>query len=134
MSYALQDVKNQIMGCWNILKEIKSLNEAILETSIEQDKIINILLGIQELYQTKFEKLERMFNQNILDKECEEYMLDCWQIVDDIYLIAEYMNDEMVEIIQRDNISNLLMGLESLYELKFKKLWKNYTTFIVNNS
>lgn len=122
------------MGCWNILKEIKSLNEAILETSIEQDKIINILLGIQELYQTKFEKLERMFNQNILDKECEEYMLDCWQIVDDIYLIAEYMNDEMVEIIQRDNISNLLMGLESLYELKFKKLWKNYTTFIVNNS
>lgn len=134
MSYTLKDVRNQIIGCWNILKEISSLNEAVLENNMDKDKIFNILLGLKDLYQSKFEKLDRMSNQNIFDKEFEEYMLDCWQVVDDIYLIAEYMDEEMIENIQIDDISNLLMGLSSLYKLKFKKLWKHYVILIDNDT
>ena len=59
------------------------------------------------------------------------------------YLIKKMQNDKEVNVTKGeqfwdylyiDDISNLLMGLSSLYKLKFKKLWKHYVILIDNDT
>ncbi len=129
--YNPSDLEEQITACWNILNEIKSLEEAVLETEITKDQASNILLGLKDLYQIKFNKLSMMMNNCIVDSEFEQLMINCWQIVDDIYLIAESIDDDTEREIKKDHISNILMGARYLYELKFNKLWNYYISKII---
>lgn len=57
--------------------------------------------------------------------DLEQQILDCWKVTDDLELVYEkVMNDE--EPLGRDTIANLMLGLISLYNLKFDKC---FTTF-----
>ena len=56
------DFEQQIMHCWNVIEEIKALNKLVLEGKIEGgkmslDDISNYLLGMESIYQHKFEQL-----------------------------------------------------------------------------
>lgn len=62
------DLEQDIMHCWNIVDDLKILNEAILERDLSADEISNTLLGIERLYNLKFEKLFEMF-----DGHCKDY-------------------------------------------------------------
>lgn len=53
----------------------------------------------------------------------EEGIMDCWKIVDDINLLHDSLLDKDLT---QDQISNILLGLSSLYELKFNKLFDKY--------
>jgi hypothetical protein len=54
--------------------------------------------------------------------EVEQNIMDCWNVVDDIKTIFHseslYTNE--------DEMQNVLLGLFSLYQLKFDKLFKSY--------
>jgi hypothetical protein len=51
------DLEQGIMNCWNICDDIKIIAENVLEAkTVDRDKIANMLLGMAELYQLKFEK------------------------------------------------------------------------------
>lgn len=62
------DLEQNIMNCWDIVDDLKMLNEAVLERDLSQDKISNILLGFEEVYELKFQKLLEMF-----ENHCKEY-------------------------------------------------------------
>jgi len=62
------DLEQGIMTCWNIIEDLKMLNEAVLERDLTDDEISNILLGIERLYNLKFEKLFELF-----EGHCKEY-------------------------------------------------------------
>ena len=62
------DFEQQIMQCWNVVDEIKILNEQVLEKDISRDNISNYLLGLETIYQIKFDKLWELFETVI----CEE--------------------------------------------------------------
>jgi hypothetical protein len=121
---AIKNIKEEIVQCKNILNEIHTLLEGILDLDINISQIKTILVGVKDLYQIKFEKLNRILHQEILDSELEQIMLCCWEVVDDLGIIYEYLNEEDIQQIDKENIANMLLGLEALYGVKFKKLEK----------
>ncbi len=84
------DLEQSIMNCWNIIEDLKMLNEAVLERDLTDDEISNILLGIERLYNLKFEKLFELF-----EGHCKEY----WDLKrrskywDDLYIKNKEEND-----------------------------------------
>ena len=57
--------------------------------------------------------------------ELEDRIMDCWSVTSDIKLVyEEYLDspDQMDE----DELSNILIGIEYLYNRKFKRLWKAF--------
>ena len=63
MSYDQFDFEQQIMSCWNVTSDLKDLNEGVLEGNLSKDQIANSLIGIEQLYNIRFDKLFRMFEQ-----------------------------------------------------------------------
>ena len=63
------DFEQEIMACWNIVEELKVLHEGVLERDLTSDQVSNILLGLAEIYQLKFDILFSTFEQLISKKE-----------------------------------------------------------------
>lgn len=57
------DMEQQVMTCWSICEDLETLCEGVLERDMSADQISNVLLGLQGLYQLKFEKLWDQFEQ-----------------------------------------------------------------------
>ena len=55
------DMEQEIMNCWNVCEDLETVCEGVLDREINQDQISNLLLGMKELYQLKFEKLWENF-------------------------------------------------------------------------
>ena len=68
MSYDRFEHEQQVMKCWNIVDELNSLNKAIMETDITRDKISNVLIGLADLYEIKFNELWDHFENSLKDK------------------------------------------------------------------
>ena len=62
------DLEQQIMACWNVTSDIDTLCEGVLESDMTTDQIANILLGIKQLYELKFDKMFRTFEELIQDR------------------------------------------------------------------
>jgi len=66
------DFEQQIMACWNVTSDIKTVTEYLLDAPLEanrEDKIANMLLGIESLYEAKFDKLFRQF-EDLINEYC----------------------------------------------------------------
>jgi len=61
------DLEQQIMACWNVTSDIETLFEGVIESDMTTDQIVNILLGMKQLYELKFDKLFNTFEQLIKD-------------------------------------------------------------------
>lgn len=63
MKFSRTDFEQQIMTCWNVTDDLKVLYENVSDrpTPLTEDELANILLGMEQLYQLKFEKLFEMF-------------------------------------------------------------------------
>ena len=59
------DLEQEIFACWNITDDIGLLYENVMEREVPltQDQMANTLLGMQELYQLKFERLFNTFEE-----------------------------------------------------------------------
>ncbi len=62
------DLEQQIMTCWNIVEDLKVLSDSILEGGTP-DENANICIGIEALYQKKFDKLFRIFESLVQEKK-----------------------------------------------------------------
>jgi len=63
------DLEQQIMGCWQIVDDLKVLFENVVENeNLTKDAISNVVLGLEELYQMKFDKLFRTFEKVTKDE------------------------------------------------------------------
>ena len=57
MNHKQFDLEQGILNCWNICEDMKVIAENILEAkTVDRDKVANMLLGMADLYQLKFEK------------------------------------------------------------------------------
>lgn len=73
------DLEQQIMECWNVTTDIKRVTEYLLDAPLEpnrEDKIANMLLGMEALYEVKFDRCFRTFEKLLKEikdkKELEE--------------------------------------------------------------
>jgi len=65
------DFEEQIMSCWNVTTDIRVVSEYLMDAPLEdgrQDKIANMLIGIEALYEAKFDKLFRQFEQMVRER------------------------------------------------------------------
>ena len=59
------DMEQEVMKCWNVVEDLKVLHEGVLERDLTRDQISNILLGLGEIYQLRFEVLFDTFETMI---------------------------------------------------------------------
>ena len=64
------DLEQEIMDCWDVVKDIDLVYHAYGDTS---DELANALLGLKTLYQLKFQSMFDTFgdcvSQRVLDEE-----------------------------------------------------------------
>lgn len=60
--------------------------------------------------------------------DLEQEMLSCWNITDEIKLLNENVleNDSLT----KDQISNYLLGLSTIYEMKFQKMFNHFEVMV----
>lgn len=73
------DLEQQIMDCWNVVEDIKTVYEHIGDSPEFEgidpkhaDLILNLLVGIEKLYSIKFEKMFDTFEKLAYNKICDE--------------------------------------------------------------
>jgi hypothetical protein len=60
------DLEQDIMNCWQVVEDIKTLTKRYLDGPVmSQDEVANVLIGLESLYQIKFEQLFGTFEQCI---------------------------------------------------------------------
>ena len=57
--------------------------------------------------------------------ELEQSIMQCWNVVDDIKLISHQIYDRSKPFTD-DELGNLLIGIESMYQLKFEKCFNEF--------
>ncbi len=62
--------------------------------------------------------------------DLEQQILECWNVTSDLRHVTEYVLDAPLEPNREDKISNMLLGIEELYNLKFQKLFNTLETLI----
>ena len=85
------DFEQQIMACWNVTSDIKTVTEYLLDAPLEADreeKVANMLLGIESLYEAKFDKLFRQF---------ETLVHEHGHVLDRDYLGIDEFNAEQIK-------------------------------------
>ena len=59
--------------------------------------------------------------------DLEQGIMRCWNVTEDIDLLyRSVMEGNMT----KDDISNVLLGLKCLYDLKFQETWNNFETLV----
>ena len=61
------DLEQAIMNCWNITEDIKLISQMNDIRELSEDELMNALLGLETLYQMKFEILFNGFERMIKD-------------------------------------------------------------------
>ena len=61
------DLEQQIMECWHITDDIKILTEEVIEGDLSKDQITNVLIGLEQLYALRFNKLFRTYEKHLGD-------------------------------------------------------------------
>ena len=56
------DLEQSIMHCWSVVDDIKTVYHSE-DLYNDQDKMMNVLLGLSTLYQLKFEECFKLFEQ-----------------------------------------------------------------------
>ncbi len=64
----LYGIEQQIMNCWSVVDDIKDLREIQDTRVITPDELDNYLLGLQTIYQVKFEKLFSLYEKALREK------------------------------------------------------------------
>jgi hypothetical protein len=55
------DLEQHIMQCWNITDDLDYVADLVQDN----DQAMNLILGLKQLYQQKFEKLQEVFENSI---------------------------------------------------------------------
>ena len=61
--------------------------------------------------------------------DLEQNILDCWKITDDIDLL---FRNVMEEELDKDKIANALLGLQTIYSMRFEQLWQTFENLVRN--
>ncbi|NDH49537.1 MAG: hypothetical protein EBY41_03120 [Proteobacteria bacterium] len=62
------DLEQEIMKAWHVVDDIDLLHENVIESDMSTDDIANVLLGLQSVYNMRFEKLFNTF-----EEVCKQY-------------------------------------------------------------
>ena len=74
--------------------------------------------------------------ENVNRFTLEQQIMECWQVVDDIDVLYEFIGDdkffEGMKPEHQDKIMNLLLGMKEMYGLKFDRTFKTFEQCVHN--
>lgn len=59
-------LEQEIMECWNVTTDLKRVTEYLLDAPLEpgrEDRVVNMLVGMEALYEVKFDRCFRTFEK-----------------------------------------------------------------------
>ena len=59
--------------------------------------------------------------------DLEQNIMKCWNVTDDIDMVYKNVMDRDMS---KDDIANALLGLQTLYNMKFEELFSNFETLV----
>lgn len=62
--------------------------------------------------------------------DLEQEIMHCWTIVDDIDLLYSQLGERKFS---EDELQNYLLGLKTIYQIKFEKLFGTYESYMEEN-
>jgi len=62
-------MEQEIFAAWQIVDDLNLLHEAVLEKDITRDEISNTVMGLEHLYNLKFQRLMSTFEELIKSKK-----------------------------------------------------------------
>jgi len=60
--------------------------------------------------------------------ELEQDILNAWKITDDISMLYENILED--EHIDKDTIANALLGLQTIYSMRFERMWNTFEDMV----
>jgi hypothetical protein len=81
---------------------------------------------MRKVYTDKDGKISAAFDRF----DFEQQIMECWNVTTDIRVVSEYLLDAPLEAGREDKIANMLLGIESLYEAKFNKLFRQFDQLV----
>ena len=64
------DLEQDIMNCWQVVEDLKTFSRRYLDgPKMTEDDVANIMIGIESLYQIKFEQMFNTFEQCIKNRQ-----------------------------------------------------------------
>ena len=65
------EFEKKIMACWNVVDDIKTLRRQYMDlgTDMTKDQVDNYLLGLETIYQVKFNQLFDQFEAMIRERK-----------------------------------------------------------------
>lgn len=84
------DLEQGIMGCWQVTSDLDVLFEELVENdSFTKDQASNFVLGLSTIYEAKFDKLFRTF---------EEFLKEYYRMRDHVKYLQEDLNHMQAEL------------------------------------
>ncbi|MEY3610059.1 MAG: hypothetical protein RLZZ264_580 [Bacillota bacterium] len=80
MSNNIFDLEQGIMKCWNVVDDLDLIYSRTMEKPLDQDEMANILLGMKELYQMKFEECFNHFEDITKEYFCMRKQLQAIKV------------------------------------------------------
>ena len=114
------ELEQQILDCWHIVDELKTLSEAVCDNNLSTDQTANVLMGLEQLYQLKFDKLFQTFEELVHEDSFEGRGEQASLFDDEVQVRTQDIRDN-------DNMSN--MGIYRPDVVVAKNQWDgNLTT------
>ena len=61
----------------------------------------------------------------------EDNIMECWNVVTDVNTVFEYVMESPK--VDKDEVSNMLLGITSLYDVKFNRLLREFEKVLKEN-
>jgi hypothetical protein len=125
---------NQINTNQVVLGSLKCIRSSILkgdmlhalkEVAISEELLLNAINNDAESETPPWRSTNK---QSMTRFELEEAMLDCWGFKEDIGTLLNATEDNL----SADELQNVLIGLQSLYNMKFQHMWNIFEKMIEN--
>jgi hypothetical protein len=62
--------------------------------------------------------------------DLEQHIMKCWQITDDLDLIATMISETNMEAEDQDKYMNILIGMKELYNARFDILFRTFENMV----
>jgi len=60
--------------------------------------------------------------------DLEQQIMKCWNITEEVQLLNEQVLEN--DTLTKDQISNYLLGLHTIYDMKFEKLFEQFSQMV----
>lgn len=60
--------------------------------------------------------------------DLEQQIMKCWNITEEVQLLNEQVLEN--DTLTKDQISNYLLGLHTIYDMKFEKLFEQFSDMV----